>query len=44
MHSGRVRRLQIETIDGESAGLSPWADGVRAAGFAEGYKGLTLGR
>jgi ATP-dependent helicase Lhr and Lhr-like helicase len=41
--SGRVRRLRIETIDGQSAAVSPWADGLREHGFAEGYKGLTKG-
>jgi ATP-dependent helicase Lhr and Lhr-like helicase len=33
----------IETIDGEPAATSPWADALRAAGFADGYKGLTRG-
>jgi ATP-dependent Lhr-like helicase len=39
---GRLRRLQLERIDGERAGVSPLADRLRAAGFADGYKGLTL--
>jgi len=39
----RVRRLRIETIDRERAAASSWADALRAAGFEEGYKGLTLG-
>lgn len=43
VHSGRVRRLQIESIDGASAAVSPWADALRDVGFAEGYKGLSLG-
>ncbi|HEY8526192.1 MAG TPA: hypothetical protein VIL48_14575 [Acidimicrobiales bacterium] len=38
--SGRVRSHEIVTIDGESARLSPWADGLRAAGYADGYRGL----
>jgi ATP-dependent Lhr-like helicase len=41
--SGRVRRLQVEVIDGERATASPVAASLRAVGFAEGYKGLTLG-
>ena len=41
--SGRVRRLRIETVDGVSAASSPWADALRGAGFADGYKGLSLG-
>ena len=42
--SGRVRRLRIESIDGASATTSMWASTLGAAGFVEGYKGLTLGR
>ena len=41
--SSRVRRLRIETIDGESATASPWAEALRAVGFTEGYKGLSKG-
>ena len=40
--SGRLPRLQIERIDDGPARLSPHADVLRAAGFADGYKGLTL--
>lgn len=40
----RVRRLRIETVDGEPAAASPVADALRAAGFTEGYKGLTRER
>jgi ATP-dependent Lhr-like helicase len=43
VHRGRVRRLQIESIDGSSAAVSTWADALREVGFAEGYKGLSLG-
>jgi ATP-dependent Lhr-like helicase len=39
---GRLGRLQIERIDDEPARTSPHADRMRAAGFADGYKGLTL--
>ena len=39
---GRLGRLQIERIDDEPARTSPHAPRLRAAGFADGYKGLTL--
>ena len=39
---GRLPRIQIERIDDEPARLSPHAEALRAAGFADGYKGLTL--
>jgi ATP-dependent Lhr-like helicase len=39
---GRLGRLQIERIDDEPARTSPHAERLRAAGFADGYKGLTL--
>jgi ATP-dependent Lhr-like helicase len=39
---GRLLRLQIERIDDEPARSSPHAEALRAAGFADGYKGLTL--
>ncbi|HEX9995063.1 MAG TPA: DEAD/DEAH box helicase [Acidimicrobiales bacterium] len=39
---GRVRRLEIARIDGIPAARSPLADALRAAGFADGYKGLVL--
>jgi ATP-dependent Lhr-like helicase len=39
---GRLTRLQIERIDDEPARVSPHAAALRAAGFADGYKGLTL--
>ena len=39
---GRLGRLQIERIDDEPARTSPHAAALRAAGFADGYKGLTL--
>ena len=40
---GRVRRLVIQQIDGDSAATSPLANALRAAGFVEGYRGLSLG-
>jgi ATP-dependent Lhr-like helicase len=39
---GRLGRLQLERIDDEPARTSPHAPRLRAAGFADGYKGLTL--
>ena len=39
---GRLGRLQIERIDDEPARTSPHAPLLRAAGFADGYRGLTL--
>jgi len=40
---GRVRRLVIQQIDGESASSSPLVGALRAAGFTEGYRGMSLG-
>jgi ATP-dependent Lhr-like helicase len=39
---GRVDRLTIERVDDEPVRQSPLADALRAAGFADGYKGLVL--
>jgi ATP-dependent Lhr-like helicase len=39
---GRLGRVQIERINDEPARTSPAADALRNAGFANGYKGLTL--
>ena len=39
---GRLRRLEITKIDGAPAVESPLADVLRTAGFADGYRGLTL--
>jgi ATP-dependent Lhr-like helicase len=41
---GRIPRLTIERVDDGPARTSPAADALRAAGFADGYKGLTLNR
>ena len=41
---GRLGRLQFERIDDEPARTSPLAPALRAAGFADGYKGLTFHR
>jgi ATP-dependent Lhr-like helicase len=39
---GRVRKIELVRIDGVPAGESPAADALRGAGFADGYRGLTL--
>ena len=39
---GRLPRVQIERIDDGPARTAPGAAALRAAGFADGYKGLTL--
>jgi len=41
---GRLGRLRIERIDDEPARTSRYAPLLRSAGFADGYKGLTLHR
>ena len=38
----RVSRLVIQKVDGEPAATSTHAEALRAAGFADGYRGLTL--
>ncbi|HET7168544.1 MAG TPA: hypothetical protein VFI69_05020, partial [Candidatus Limnocylindrales bacterium] len=40
--SGRARELVIRKIDGLAVGESPWRDALLGAGFAAGYRGLTL--
>jgi ATP-dependent helicase Lhr and Lhr-like helicase len=39
---GRIRSLEVRKIDGAAAGDSPVAPALRAAGFADGYRGLVL--
>ncbi len=39
---GRLRRIELIRIDGAPAGDAPFADRLRAAGFADGYRGLTV--
>ena len=39
---GRLPALQLERIDDVPARTSPCAPALRTAGFADGYKGLTL--
>ena len=42
MKDGRLRKIELTRIDGAPAHDSPIADRLRAAGFADGYRGLTL--
>ena len=39
---GRLRKIELTRIDGGPANESPIADRLRAAGFTDGYRGLTL--
>jgi ATP-dependent Lhr-like helicase len=39
---GRLRKIELGRVDGAPAGESPLADRLRAAGFADGYRGLTV--
>jgi ATP-dependent Lhr-like helicase len=39
---GRLLKLEVAKIDGEPAATSHHAEALRNAGFADGYKGLTL--
>jgi ATP-dependent Lhr-like helicase len=39
---GRLRELVIRKVDGLPVGESPWRDRLLEAGFANGYRGLTL--
>jgi ATP-dependent Lhr-like helicase len=39
---GRVRKLELQRIDGVPASESPLAERLRDAGFADGYRGLTV--
>lgn len=43
VRSGRVQRLRVERIDDDPASSSPWGEALRAVGFADGYRGLSLG-
>jgi ATP-dependent Lhr-like helicase len=38
----RVRRIELQRIDGVPFGESRWATRLRAAGFADGYRGLVF--
>jgi ATP-dependent helicase Lhr and Lhr-like helicase len=39
---GRLKRIQLGRIDGQDSSAHPAAGDLRAAGFADGYGGLTL--
>jgi ATP-dependent Lhr-like helicase len=39
---GRLKRIQLGRIDGQEASTHSAAADLRAAGFADGYRGLTL--
>jgi ATP-dependent Lhr-like helicase len=39
---GRLRKIELRKIDGEPSSDSPHAGALRAAGFIDGYHGLTL--
>jgi ATP-dependent helicase Lhr and Lhr-like helicase len=40
--SGRRRRIDLRRIDGDDAAGSPWAEPLRARGFVDGPRGLSL--
>ncbi len=40
--SGRVRSHEVQTVDGEPVRTTAWAEPLRAAGYADGYRGLVL--
>jgi ATP-dependent Lhr-like helicase len=44
VHSGRARQIEIQTVDGEPARTSRWAQALRDAGFTDGYRGLVIRR
>jgi hypothetical protein len=39
---GRLRRIELARIDGAQATEHPASDALRAVGFQDGYRGLTL--
>jgi ATP-dependent Lhr-like helicase len=39
---GRLRKIDLQRIDGEPSMESPCAEALREAGFLDGYRGLTL--
>ncbi|HEY7070651.1 MAG TPA: DEAD/DEAH box helicase [Acidimicrobiales bacterium] len=40
VEEGHVRSHEVQTVDGDPVRTSPVADALRAAGFADGYRGL----
>jgi ATP-dependent Lhr-like helicase len=43
VRDGRVRRLQLERIDGVTVDASPHRGRLEGLGFRPGYRGLVLG-
>jgi hypothetical protein len=39
---GRVRRIELRTIDGAPSGEHAGAEALLGAGFVDGYRALTL--
>jgi ATP-dependent Lhr-like helicase len=44
VRSGRARQHEVQTVDGEPARTSPWAEPLRRAGYVDGYRGLVMRR
>jgi ATP-dependent Lhr-like helicase len=44
VRSGRVRQHEVQTIDGDSARTTRWAEPLRRAGYVDGYRGLVMRR
>jgi ATP-dependent helicase Lhr and Lhr-like helicase len=42
VRAGRARSHEVRSVDGEPVRTSPWAEALRAAGYADGYRGLVL--
>ncbi|HEY3141149.1 MAG TPA: DEAD/DEAH box helicase [Acidimicrobiales bacterium] len=42
VRSGHVRQHEVRQVDGDPVRSSEWADALREAGFADGYRGLTV--
>ncbi len=40
--SGRARSHEVQTVDGEPVRTTAWADPLRAAGYADGYRGVVI--
>ncbi|HEY3000322.1 MAG TPA: helicase-related protein [Acidimicrobiales bacterium] len=41
---GQVRSHEVHTVDGDPVRTTPWADRLREAGYADGYRGLVIRR
>jgi len=39
---GRLKKIELSRIDGEASAASPFAEALRDAGFADGYRGFVL--